>query len=224
MYLRVALFAALFSVCSLTLWGCSQTAYFIARPEPWRQDEERACLGSGWVREQPWLVARASLGASSDFCGALRPFQMSAALGGRVALKPPALVRCNMVPAIERWAYYVAEPAARRIYGASLAEVKVIASYSCRPMNGIAGSKLSEHGHANAIDVAGFKLTDGRFISVKSGWFGDERDRAFLRQVHQGACSEFKTVLGPDANRFHRDHFHFDLARHGRSGQEVICK
>jgi len=33
----------------------------------------------------------------------------------------------------------------------------------------------------------------------------------FLRSVHKGACGEFGTVLGPEANDVHRNHFHFDL-------------
>jgi len=33
----------------------------------------------------------------------------------------------------------------------------------------------------------------------------------------RAACGPFGTVLGPESNRFHRDHFHFDTARY-RSG------
>jgi hypothetical protein len=35
---------------------------------------------------------------------------------------------------------------------------------------------------------------------------------AFLHRLHKGACGVFGTVLGPEANELHRDHFHFDLA------------
>jgi hypothetical protein len=48
----------------------------------------------------------------------------------------------------------------------------------------------------------------------------DERkapEAAFLRRLHKGACGLFGTVLGPDANEAHRDHFHFDLAARKRS-------
>jgi hypothetical protein len=34
----------------------------------------------------------------------------------------------------------------------------------------------------------------------------------FLRAVHKAACGDFRTVLGPEANNAHRDHFHLDLA------------
>jgi hypothetical protein len=33
----------------------------------------------------------------------------------------------------------------------------------------------------------------------------------FLSSLHEGACREFETVLGPEANEVHRSHFHFDL-------------
>lgn len=39
----------------------------------------------------------------------------------------------------------------------------------------------------------------------------------FLKQVHADACKYFGTVLGPEANEAHRDHFHFDLAPRKRS-------
>jgi hypothetical protein len=33
----------------------------------------------------------------------------------------------------------------------------------------------------------------------------------FLKRLHRGACGQFQTVLGPEANEVHRSHFHFDL-------------
>jgi len=43
-------------------------------------------------------------------------------------------------------------------------------------------------------------------------------ERVFLRRLHDGACRTFTTVLGPDANEAHRNHFHFDLAARKRGG------
>lgn len=39
----------------------------------------------------------------------------------------------------------------------------------------------------------------------------------FLKRVHAEACRYFGTVLGPEANEAHRDHFHFDMAPRKRS-------
>lgn len=35
---------------------------------------------------------------------------------------------------------------------------------------------------------------------------------AFLKELHTGGCRFFGTVLGPEANDAHKDHFHFDQA------------
>lgn len=39
----------------------------------------------------------------------------------------------------------------------------------------------------------------------------------FLREAHERACRIFGTVLGPEANNAHRNHFHVDLAPRKRS-------
>ncbi|HEX5998617.1 MAG TPA: extensin family protein [Hyphomicrobiaceae bacterium] len=35
---------------------------------------------------------------------------------------------------------------------------------------------------------------------------------AFLRAIHKAACGIFSTVLGPEANKAHKNHFHLDMA------------
>ena len=207
----------------LALSACGGPPRFVAKEEPWREDEERACLASGAVRESAFVASRAALGGPS-VCGALRPFAVTAAAQGWVQMKPMALLRCPMVPAVDRWVERVVMPAARHYLGSPVVELKVAASYSCRPMNHVDGARLSEHGHANAIDIAAFVLADGRVVDVKSGWWGALAERTFLRAVHRGACDVFSTVLGPAYDMNHRDHFHLDLARHGRNGAGNICK
>jgi len=39
----------------------------------------------------------------------------------------------------------------------------------------------------------------------------------FLRRLHATACGNFGTVLGPEANEAHRNHFHLDLAQRRRN-------
>lgn len=220
---RSRVFVALFVGGLLVAWGCSRAPLFIAKDEPWRAEEERQCLASGYVRATQFLVERASLGGPQP-CGALKPFEMTAAAEGYVQLRPAAMLRCPMIPAVERWVRYVVAPAARQHLGRDVVELKVAASYSCRPMNHVSGGRLSEHGHANAVDISAFVLADGSAVTVKQGWHSDGRERAFLLAVHDGACREFTTVLGPDHDSYHHDHFHLDLARHGGDGLGRICK
>lgn len=207
----------------LIVTACSVGPNFVAEYEPWRDAEERQCLASGLVQQTEFLQSRAALGGPS-VCGAIRPFVMSGAAEGRVVFHPAALVRCPMVPQIERWVVEIVEPAARATFGVPVAEITIAASYSCRPMNHQFGGRLSEHGHANALDVSAFVLADGRKITVKSGWRGDRKDQAFLRAIHGGGCDHFTTVLGPEHDAAHRDHFHLDLRKHGRDGLGRICK
>jgi hypothetical protein len=130
-----------------------------------------------------------------------------------------------MIPAVDHWMETAVVPAAQRHFRQHVIEIKVAASFACRPTNHVFGAKLSEHGHANALDVSGFQLADGTWITVKGGWHSrDPSERAFLRDVHAGACQTFTTVLGPNYDANHRDHFHLDLARHGRDGQMRICR
>ncbi len=219
---------AVLPLLALVLTSCSsspsfKSTYFKAKKEPWRADEEQACLSSRSVVQTRFIRSRSALGGPS-VCGAARPFEMHAAGEGRVLMKPAALLRCPMVPQVERWVRNTVEPAARYYFGSPVVEMRVAASYACRPINHRRGAKLSEHGYANALDVSRFKLANGRTITVKAGWHGDSAERSFLRDLHKGACNTFTTVLGPNYDRNHHDHFHMDLARRGRNGRGNFCK
>lgn len=205
------------------LSGCSSGPEFVAKYEPWRAKEENSCLSSGVLAHTTFIKSRSALGGPS-VCGTERPFELSAVDDGRVRLKPAAMLRCPMIPQVERWIRESVGPAARYYLGSELVEITVAASYSCRPMNNVSGAKLSEHGYANALDVSGFTLANGRKITLVRGWKGAEDEQAFLRAIRRGACEQFTTVLSPDHDRAHHDHFHVDLARHGLSGLKGICK
>ena len=119
------------------------------------------------------------------------------------------------------------QPDAQARFGQQVVQIDTMGSYSCRAMNGQAGGHISEHAFGNALDVAGFRLADGRRITVVHDWTqGDDQSQAFLRDVHAGACNTFTTVLGPGYNIFHYNHIHVDLAMHGgaRGGQKHYCK
>jgi len=189
--------------------------------EAWRADAELACFSARLVQESPY-VRRAPEIDGAGACGLSRPFAVSALAYASVGLAPAATLSCSMVPSLESWIAAVVQPAAHAFYGVPVAQLTVASSYSCRTIAG--SSNTSEHAFANALDVSAFTLVDGRRITVLRGWRGDAIDQAFLRAVHDGACAQFSTVLGPDANADHRDHFHLDLARHNASGTYKVCE
>ncbi len=92
----------------------------------------------------------------------------------------------------------------------------MIASYSCRTRNSKPGARLSEHAFGHAVDVSGVVLRDGTKLTVLDHW-RSSRYGKILKAMHRAACGTFGTVLGPNADRYHQDHFHLDTARY-RSG------
>ena len=123
---------------------------------------------------------------------------------------PPVRVTCAMAAALHVWQREVVAVAAAHHYNAKGVRIEPAGTYSCRFIRDSTG-RPSEHATANAIDVLGFRMSDGRRVSVLSGWSGSPTDRAFLREVRDGSCRLFRGVLSPDYNAAHRDHFHLDM-------------
>ncbi|TCD06362.1 extensin family protein [Erythrobacteraceae bacterium CFH 75059] len=143
---------------------------------------------------------------------AIRDAVFFTALGsdeGSIALGNIGPVACPLAQTFAAWARYGVDRAARQILGSPVVRIETMGSYACRNVAGTA--RLSAHSQARAIDIAGFVLADGRRISVLRHWTeGSEAERQFLRTVHASACRRFGTVLGPDYNAAHRDHFHLE--------------
>ncbi|WP_277979427.1 extensin family protein [Sphingomonas phyllosphaerae] len=137
----------------------------------------------------------------------------------RIALTPESVaVACPVAAALAMWEWDVVAPAAQRHFGARVSRIEHLGSYSCRRMYGRSSGGWSEHATANALDVAGFRLDDGTRVSVLRDWRGGDAKAAFLRDVRDGACRVFATVLSPDYNAAHRDHLHLDQAARGATG------
>jgi hypothetical protein len=173
----------------------------------------------------PSSIGRAERLASfdkSNGCGIPNPWKVHSVRD--VELKRSATLNCGMVEALDGWFSQVAQPAAQGAFGERIVGVKVAASYACRARNGRRGSKLSEHGLGNAIDISAFTLVSGRVVEVEDGWSGSRDERGFLRQVNKQSCGPFTTVLGPNHDHAHRNHFHLDLASHGRNGTGTYCR
>jgi len=147
-------------------------------------------------------------------CGVAQPVSLTEVAG--VRLSQPSKVDCSTARALEAWVQNGVKPAVGRT-GGGLSQLHVAAHYSCRTRNNRPGAKISEHGKGRAIDISALVLADGTRITVLNGWRGSRRHRDILRKSHAAACGPFGTVLGPEADRYHQDHFHFDVAER-RSG------
>ncbi|MFT6675435.1 MAG: hypothetical protein ACJAVM_001627 [Sulfitobacter sp.] len=129
-----------------------------------------------------------------------------------VTLSQTSVMDCRTAKSLKKWLDRTAKPALSR-KGGGLRSLRVAAHYSCRTRNNKKGAKISEHGKGRAIDISAFRLNDGSEMTVLHGWNARGSKKA-LRKMHRGACGPFKTVLGPQADRYHRDHFHFDTAQY----------
>ncbi|MER9683542.1 extensin family protein [Mesorhizobium sp. M0184] len=128
-------------------------------------------------------------------------------LGKSIAIGPEPELNCQMAEAAARFAASVIQPAAKAEFGADIKSIGQASAFVCRSRNG--GGKLSEHAFGNALDIASFKLSDGKEIDV--GPVPPEKDAKFLNAVRKAACGPFKTVLGPGSDADHSQHLHFDL-------------
>lgn len=211
------------ALTAIALGGCGASWFLGEEREAWRGQAEARCLASAKVRENEFLRQRAELDGPG-VCGADKPFMVGGLADGTMGVTPAATLACPMVSALDDWTASVLQPAAQTHLGQPIAGIRTLGSYGCRSRNNIPGARLSEHAFANALDIAAFRLADGREVTVKSGWRGAPEEQAFLREIHAGACSRFTTVLGPGADVFHYDHFHVDLARHDARGRYRSCK
>jgi hypothetical protein len=126
-------------------------------------------------------------------------------------------MRCELARTLVAWIRNGVEPAAQEILGGELVKVESFGTYSCRAIIGGGAEstgKISEHALANAVDISGFVLRDGRRITIEHDWHNpDPRVREFLDTIHRSACKRFATVLSPDYNAAHYNHLHLDMGR-----------
>jgi hypothetical protein len=168
---------------------CSVNPHTVAVAEPIRDIDER----NGCQVHNAWKVSAVS----------------------GVAFSTPATLNCGMIGPLDEWLTNSVQPAAQRRFGESVVAVDVVASYSCRPQNGKRGAKMSQHGFGNAVDIASFTLESGRKIEVEQGYFSWGGEKSFVKEIEDGACADFNTVLGP-GDAHHDDHIHLDRSNRRR--------
>ena len=154
--------------------------------------------------------------AGAGACGVPDAVKVRSVSG--VALSTPSLRNCETAKALKDWVDDGVVPAFKR--RGKVVELKVAAHYSCWTRNNKPGAKLSEHAKGNAIDISGFTMKDGQVYTVEESWWRG-RGKKPIRKAYKKACGPFGTTLGPNADKYHQDHFHLDIARY-RSGP--FCK
>ena len=174
-------------------------------------------------------------------CGAPAPILLKTLGGDpRVEFDPPVMMTCQLARALNTWLDKTVQPKAEALFGSPVAKLHNASSYACRNRYHDAYQPLSEHALANAIDIPEFVLASGERITVLDNWpknsftlpvplpnpvrvaavgtsvpmastTSADQKAKFVKYLHDDACPTFGTVLGPDANEAHKNHFHFDM-------------
>lgn len=235
------------------LVASSSLAQNIAVPEPRPQIEEQVPLISRQNSEAQkpdekrvyqaacpavlsgQVTAKKLAPVTEGDCGERSPLGVEAISGIKLSAK--AVLNCRMATTLATWVQE-ANAQSQKDFGVGISTILSSTSYQCRRRNNAPDGKISEHGFANAFDLVGFKLGDGRTISVLEDWSvptaqDDEESEIaseisvegkFLRSIRTQACAHFTTVLSPDSDPHHADHFHFDLGCHGKTCTYKICQ
>jgi hypothetical protein len=142
-------------------------------------------------------------------CGWLTAVRTTEMGGAKLSAEP---LTCQLAAAFAMWMAHEVQPLAQSILGQRVASVRQTGTYSCRNIigNPIWKDMRSEHATANAIDIEGFTLADGRHIGISRHWSGSGPESRFLKAVHGRSCNYFRVSLGPEFNAAHHDHFHLD--------------
>jgi hypothetical protein len=176
----------------------------------------------------------------TGLCGTPAPILLrSLGIDQKVELDPPAIVSCDLAKALSEWVNAV-QREAEELLGSTIVKLRA-SSYACRNIYNRTKPPLSQHALANALDVGGFVLSSGEIITVREDWRNlsaenespvrlasaaaslpdvisvTRRKSEFVVKVHENACNVFGTVLGPRANKAHKDHFHVDMKQRERS-------
>jgi hypothetical protein len=135
----------------------------------------------------------------------------------RVVFSPVVTLQCSMAEVVAHWIRDDVAPTLDAL-GMSLRGVDTLESFGCRTFNGISGAKLSEHGHANALDVRSLKIANGIVIELTNATVS----KPLREELRETACARFATVLGNGADAYHENHVHIDLMQ--RTNNYKICQ
>lgn len=138
--------------------------------------------------------------------------------GSQLRLSSSFVASCPLAVAFAMFERHALQPAAQAVFAEEVTQVDHLGSFACRNIYNRQNARRSQHASANALDIAGFRLADGRRINVLNDWPKNDDASRFLHLVRDGACKSFKTVLGPDYNAAHHNHLHLDM------GPWTVCR
>lgn len=169
---------------------------------------------------------RLSTAVSSGACSVSDPVKLTAISRDGTVVKFPdgPTLTCGFAVRFVNWVTQEAAPVVQTGLSAKIATMGTGPGYQCRGRNGDSSAKLSEHAFGNAVDIERFKLSNGEVVDVSHAIDMSSKYQPVLAGLRSTGCQYFMTVLGPGANSAHASHFHFDLERRGKKGNNKMCE
>jgi hypothetical protein len=133
------------------------------------------------------------------------------------AFNRPVTMSCALADRLDEFERDAVQPLALDELGSRATRIDQLGSYSCRRQNSRLAGRWSQHALGQAIDIAGFRLSDGTAVSVERDWSEAGAKGRFLHRLAAKACRYFSVVLTPDSNAEHYNHLHLDI------GPERLC-
>lgn len=166
-----------------------------------------------WLDAQGVAFAPVADRDEGEFCQVRGAGNLGEALGGATVRLSPRrpMMTCPLAAAVAVWRAQSVEPAARELLGAGVSGLDHYGVYACRRVNNAETGQPSGHARAEAIDIAAFRLSNGRVVSVERDWLKSGAEAAFLRRVRDDACRVFGETLSPDYNAAHANHLHLQV-------------
>jgi Uncharacterized protein conserved in bacteria len=133
---------------------------------------------------------------------------------GVVKLSSSFLASCPLALSSALFVEQQARPLTERFMASRLVRIDHLGSFACRNIYHRPDARRSEHASAQALDISGFRLADGRRISVLHGW-KQEVSAPWLRALLNASCQYYGNGLGPEYNAAHANHFHLGMRGYG---------
>ncbi|GAB2562025.1 extensin family protein [Dyella jejuensis] len=133
---------------------------------------------------------------------------------GVARLERPTIVTCPLAASLVLFDRHALQPLARQWFGQPVVSISHVGSYACRTIYSQPDAALSRHARAEAIDVTGFRLGNGRAVVIAKDW-DKGLDGTFLHKLEARGCPFFGIVLGPEYNAAHHTHFHLEAGSWG---------
>lgn len=169
---------------------------------------------------------RVATPVSSGACSVSDAVKVSGVMRDADLIKFPDVptLNCGFALRFSSWVKEQAAPIVQTRLSTKITTIGTGPGYQCRGRNGDSSAKLSEHAFGNAVDIERMKLADGEVVEVLNAIDTSNKFQPMLADLRAAGCQSFMTVLGPGANSAHASHFHFDLERRGKKGDNRMCQ